>query len=192
RNHIRKMGEAILFEGYLDVISAYQAGIQNSIATLGTSLSETQARLLRRYVDSVIICYDADQAGQTATNKAAKVLQDVGLSVKVARLKDHMDPDDYLKAYGSESFRKNVIEASVPYMSFYLDYLRRDYNLQLEADRMEYIERALNEISKIEKPIEREHYVKELQVSFDLSFETLQQEVSYRRRKFNKTKDNHH
>lgn len=189
RNHIRKTGEVILFEGYLDVIAAYQAGIKNGVATLGTSLTEAQAKLLKRYVDTVIICYDADRAGLEATNKAAKLLQQSGCTVKVAKLKQGMDPDDYIRAYGNESFHKHVIEASVTYMSFHLDYLKKDFNLQVDSDRLEYIERALDEIAKIQKPIERDHYVKDLGESFEISNEVLQQEIAYRRRKIDKHKD---
>ncbi|MRG86621.1 DNA primase [Salinibacillus xinjiangensis] len=190
RNHIRKTGEAILFEGYMDVITAYQAGIQNGIASLGTSLTEKQARLLRRYVDQVVICYDADPAGLEATKKAANILQNAGCYVKIAKLKQGMDPDDYIKEYGSESFRNHVIGASVTYMSFQLDYLKKDYNLQVESERMQYIEKALDEIATIQKPFERDHYLKELGERFDISKEAMQQEIAYRRRKFEKYKDN--
>ncbi|WP_102026998.1 DNA primase [Salirhabdus sp. Marseille-P4669] len=190
RNHIRKQGEAILFEGYLDVISAYQAGIKNGVATLGTSLTESQARLMRRYVDTVIICYDADRAGIEATNKAAKILQNVGCYVKIAKLKQGMDPDDYIKEYGNESFKNHVIDASVTYMSFYLDYLKKDYNLQVESDQMQYVEKALDEIAKLPKPFERDHYLKELEMNFHISMDTLHQEIDIRRRKFDKQKDN--
>src|SRR5699024_5846232 len=90
KKHIRKKNEAVLFEGYMDVISAWQAGVKNGVATMGTSLTEFQARLLRRYVDTIILCYDADRAGQDATYKAAKLLRQAGCRVKVANLKDNL------------------------------------------------------------------------------------------------------
>jgi DNA primase len=190
RQEIRRTGEVILFEGYMDVISAYQAGIKNGIATLGTSISESQARLLRRYVDNIVICYDADRAGIEATNKAAKLLQGVGCYVKIANLKQGMDPDDYIKQYGNESFKNHVIDASITYMSFYLTYLKKDYNLQVESDRIQYIERALDEIAKINKPFERDHYISDLESQFDISKNALEQEIAYRRRKIDNNKDN--
>src|SRR5690606_33231044 len=88
KKHIRKISEALLFEGYMDVISAYQAGVENVVATMGTALTETQAKLLKRYVDTVILCYDGDRAGIEATYKASKLLQQVGCQVKIASLKD--------------------------------------------------------------------------------------------------------
>ncbi len=190
RQAIRKSGEAVLFEGYMDVISASQAGIDNGIASLGTSLTESQARLLRRYADRVVICYDADSAGIEATRKAANILQNAGCYVKIAQLKQGMDPDDYIKKYGGDSFRDHVIGASITYMTFYLDYLKRDYNLQIESESMQYIERALDEIAKLRKPFEIDHYLNELGDRFDISKDALQQEIAYRRRKFDKYKDN--
>ncbi|MBO8156058.1 MAG: DNA primase [Bacillaceae bacterium] len=190
RPHIRKKSEAVLVEGAVDVIASYQAGVQNVIATLGTALTDVQAQLLRRYVDTVIICYDADQAGLEATIKAASQLKKVGCYVKIAQMKDGMDPDEYIQTYGSESFHQHVIQANISYMSFYLKYLRREFNLQLETDRIRYIEKALDYISAVDKPVEREHYLKDLADEFELSRETLTQEIRYRRRKMGKYKDN--
>ncbi|TCT27007.1 DNA primase [Melghiribacillus thermohalophilus] len=189
RPHIRKMSEAVLVEGAFDAIASYQAGVQNVIATLGTALTDFQASLLRRYVDTVIICYDADSAGLEATIKAASLLKKVGCYVKIARMEQGMDPDDYIQTYGSESFQKHVIQGNITYMSFYLKYLRKQFNLQTEADRIRYIEKALDQISTVDKPVEREHYVKDLADEFELSRETLHQEIRYRRRKMGKYKD---
>lgn len=190
RSHIRQSGEAILFEGYMDVISAYQAGIKNGVASLGTALTDTQGKFLRRYVDTVIICYDSDNAGIEATYKAANLLKKIGCFVKIGQLKDGMDPDDYIQAYGSESFNKHVIEASTTYMTFLKKYLKRGYNLSFEGDRIRYIESVLDEIAKIEKPLEREHYTKELADDFSLSMDVLNKEIAFRRKKQGLNKDN--
>src|SRR5690625_6425309 len=127
KSHIRKENEAVLFEGYMDVISSYQAGIKNVIATLGTSLTENQAKLLKRYVNIVVLCYDADRAGVEASYKAAALLRQVGCEVKIANLKDNLDTDDYIQAYGAEAFQNEVIRASETYTSFYMRYLKKDY-----------------------------------------------------------------
>src|SRR5690625_3544410 len=129
KRHIRKESEAVLFEGYMDVISAYQAGVKNVIATLGTSLTENQAKLLKRYVDTVILCYDADRAGVEATYKAATLLRQVGCNVKIANLRDDLDPDSFIQTYGAETFKNEVIKASDTFITFYMRYLKKDYNL---------------------------------------------------------------
>src|SRR5690625_3874314 len=120
KRYIRKESEAILFEGYMDVITAYQAGIKNVIATLGTSLTESQAKLLNRYVDTVIICYDDDDAGIEAAYKAAVSLRKTGCNVKISKLKDKMDPYDFIKKYGKEIFENEVIKARDTFMAFYM------------------------------------------------------------------------
>src|SRR5699024_1286551 len=105
KKYIRKADEAVLFEGYMDAIAAYQAGVKNGVATMGTSLTDHQARLLRRYVQTVTICYDTDQAGLEATHKAGLLLEKAGCHVKVANLRDNMDPDGFIQAYGAEAFK---------------------------------------------------------------------------------------
>src|SRR5690625_3499335 len=115
KRHIRKENEVILFEGQMDVISAYQAGVKNVVATLGTSLTDNQAKLLKRYVDTVVLCYDGDQAGVNASFKAANLLRQVGCTVKVANLGESTDPDSYINEFGAESFKKNIIRASDTY-----------------------------------------------------------------------------
>ncbi|WP_226036929.1 DNA primase [Aquibacillus saliphilus] len=189
RNQIRKSEEAILFEGYLDVIAAHGAGIYNGIATLGTSITDAQAKLLRRYVDSVVICYDSDKAGIQASHKAAKLLRSVGCSVKVASMPDGFDPDDFIKTYGEERFKNEVILASDTYMTFMMKYIKKDYNLNLEGDRIQYVESVLDEIAQIERPVEREHYLKELANEFELTIDTLSQEIHSRREKIGLKQD---
>ncbi|MCD5323605.1 MULTISPECIES: DNA primase [Pontibacillus] len=189
RAEIRKQNEVVLFEGQMDVISAYQGGIKHGIATLGTALTEPQAKLIRRYVERVIVCYDADRAGQDASYKAATILKKVGCDVRVAQMKDGSDPDDYIRSYGSESFRKHVLEAAVTYTGFMINHLKQGFNLNNEGDRIQYIERVLDEISKISKPLERDHYLRELAGEYDLSLEVLEQEIINRRKKQGLDKD---
>ncbi|MFD1363030.1 DNA primase [Lentibacillus salinarum] len=189
KKHIRKQSEAVLFEGYMDVISAYQAGVKNAVATLGTSLTEAQAQLLRRYVDTVIICYDADAAGTEAAYKASVTLQKAGCHVKIANLQENMDPDDYISEYGSETFRREVIQSSLTFTSFYMRYLKKDFNLSLEADRIQYIENVLEYIATIDSPVEREYYLNEISQAYHVSMESLQQEIQVHREKMGPTKD---
>ncbi|MFD1038507.1 DNA primase [Virgibacillus byunsanensis] len=189
KKHIRKQNEAVLFEGYMDVISAYQAGIKNGIATMGTSLTENQAKLLKRYVDTVIICYDADDAGIDATFKVASLLRKIGFQVKIANLKNNLDPDEFIKQYGADSFINEVIKASHTYMSFYMRYLKKNYNLSLEGDRIKYIETVLKQIAGIESSVEREYYLKELSNEYNVTMDTLVEEIQAHRQKMGVHKD---
>lgn len=177
KKHIRKKREAILFEGYIDVISAYQANIKNVIATLGTSMSMHQARLIKRYVDKVIICYDADQAGINATYQTAKLLLDTGCEVYVANLNEGMDPDGFIRKYGGRAFEEEVVKSSDMFIKFYMNNLRKEFNLQHEGERLNYIEKVLKEIATIGNAIEREYYLKELSSEFNISYETLNDEL---------------
>lgn len=183
KRHIRKESEAILLEGQMDVISAYQAGVKNVIATLGTALTESQAKLLKRYVDTVVICYDGDRAGIEASYKAAILLRSVGCQVKIAHLKDGMDPDLFIKQFGTDAFKNEVIETSDTYMSFYMRYIRKNYNLNIESDRIHYIQELLKNVAEIESSVEREHYLRDLSDEFNLSIDSLKDEVQTERKK---------
>ncbi|RKQ37814.1 DNA primase [Oceanobacillus halophilus] len=177
KKHIRKENEVILFEGYMDVISAYQAGINNVIATLGTALTEYQAKLLNRYVDTVVICYDGDNAGLEATYKAANLLRKVGCQVKIANLQDDLDPDSFIKAHGGDAFRNEVLSTGDTYIHFYMRYLKKDYNLTLEGDRIQYIENILKELAQIDSSVEREYYLSEIHKEYNISMQSLTEEI---------------
>lgn len=189
KKHIRKQSEVVLFEGYMDVISAYQAEVKNAVATLGTSLTESQAKLLRRYVDTVTICYDADNAGTEATYKAAVLLQKIGCHVKIANLRENMDPDSFIHEFGATAFKDEVIKASNTFTSFYMQYLKKDFNLSLESDRIQYIESVLKQLAMIESSVEREYYLKEISNEYNVTMESLTQEIQSHRQKMGIGKD---
>ncbi|MFC2948378.1 DNA primase [Virgibacillus sediminis] len=189
KKHIRKENEAVLFEGSMDVISAYQAGVKNGIATLGTSLTDSQAKLLKRYVDTVILCYDGDRAGMDATYKAAQLLQNVGAYVKIARLSEDMDPDSFIRQYGGEAFIDQVIKPSTTFMGFYMRYVKKDFNLSLEGDRIKYVETVLRQVAVIDSPVEREYYLKELSNEYNISMDTLTEEIHQYRQKSGSRED---
>ncbi|MBB5324744.1 DNA primase [Anoxybacillus tepidamans] len=177
RLHIRKHQQAVLFEGFADVISAVSAGVTNAVATMGTALTDEQARILRRNVESIVICYDGDAAGVEATVRAAELLSQAGCHVKIATIPDGFDPDEYIRKYGSERFQRNVIEASSSFMAFKMAYLRRGKNLQNESDQIRYIEEVLREISRLPNPIEWDYYLRQLANEFSLSLSALQQQL---------------
>ncbi|MRX71294.1 DNA primase [Bacillus lacus] len=177
RLHIRKQEQAILFEGFADVISAAASGVEHSIATMGTSLTDEQAKILKRNVSDIIICYDSDSAGADATIRASRTLTSIGCKVRVAVISDGMDPDDYIRKHGPEKFRNDVIGASVTLTAFKMQYYRRGKNLQNEGERVEYIEKVLHEISSLKSPVEQEIYLKQLSSEFSLPIEVLKEQI---------------
>ncbi len=176
RPHIRKMQQAVLFEGYVDVISAWRAGVKNGIATMGTSLTDEQARIIRRNIENVVICYDSDNAGINAAMRALDVLQHAGCYVKVARMPEGLDPDDYISKFGPERFEKDVIGGSLTATAFKIHFLRRGKNLQNEGEKIRYIEEVLGEISKLTMAVERDHYLRQISDEFSISLDALKQE----------------
>ncbi|WP_217586730.1 DNA primase [Lentibacillus saliphilus] len=189
KRDIRKHNQVVLFEGYMDVLSSYQANVRNVLATLGTSLTEHQAHLLKRYTDTVILCYDRDLAGLEGTYKAANLLREAGCQVKVAKMPDHMDPDDYIRAYGGEAFKTHVVDASETFTQFYMQYAKKDYNLNIQGDRIQYIEHMVDHLSKIESRVEREYHLKELSQNYHVSMDTLLEEIQVKREQTRKHKD---
>lgn len=176
RPSIRKLQHAILFEGFADVIAADRSGVENGVATMGTSLTEEHITLIRRNAQSIIICYDSDNAGIEAAYRAGSMLTEAGCSIKVALMPDGQDPDEYIKKNGAEKFQNEVIGASLTWMSFKFLYHRRGKNLQIEGDRLAYIEVILQEISSLPKAVERDHYLRQLASEFSLSLEALKQQ----------------
>jgi DNA primase len=171
--NIKKLTSAVLFEGFADVIAADRAGVENGIATMGTALTDEHIALLRRTVQSITICYDSDNAGIEAAFRAGSLLTDTGIAVKVAIMPDGMDPDEYIKSFGSDRFRNEVIGASLTWMAFKFLYFRRGKNLQNEGDRLTYIEEIIKEISKLTNAVERDHYLRQLAAEFSLSLDAL-------------------
>ncbi|MEH7379923.1 DNA primase [Bacillus sp. JJ1533] len=180
RLHIRKQQQVVLFEGFADVIAADSADVPNSIGTMGTSLTDEHVKIIRRNVESVVICYDSDNAGLDAALRASTLLTEAGCYVRVATMPNGMDPDDYINKYGAEKFKNDVIGASLTLMAFKMQYLRRGKNLQDEGERIRYIEDVLKEISSLEKAVERDHYLRQLASEFSISLDALKtQQLQY-------------
>ncbi len=149
------------------MIAADRSGVENGIATMGTSLTEEHVSLLKKNVQSIIICYDSDSAGIEAAFRASNMLNESRCQVKVAIMPDGMDPDEYVKEYGEEKFRTDIIQGSMTLMSFKMLYYRKGKNMQNEGDRLRYIEQILKEISRLEKAVEKDLYLRQLADEFD-------------------------
>ncbi|MGE8206215.1 DNA primase [Heyndrickxia sp. NPDC080065] len=176
KSSIKKQQQAILFEGFADVISADNAEIYNGIATMGTSLTEQHVQLIRRMTDTVIICYDSDFAGIEAAYRAGNMLSDQSCNIRIARMPEGLDPDDYIKKYGTEKFRQDVIGGSLTFMAFKMEYHRLGKKLQNEGEKLHYIEKIIEEITKLDKAVERDHYLRQLADEFSISLDALKQQ----------------
>jgi len=173
RPSIRKTQHSVLFEGFADVIAANRAGVENSVGTMGTSLTDEHISILKRNSRTITICYDSDSAGIEAAYRAGKMLAGANCTVKVAMLPDGLDPDDYLNKYGEEKLQHEIMQASVPFMSFKLIYHRRGKNLQNEGDKLSYIEQVLGEIAKLGNAVEKDLYLRQLSSEFSISLDAL-------------------
>lgn len=176
RSSIRKSQQAVLFEGFADVIAASRAGIENGVATMGTSLTDEHVSILKRNSQTITICYDSDSAGIEAAFRAGQLLTKARCQVKVVVLPDGLDPDDYVNQYGEEKLQNEILHNALPYMGFKLIYYRRGKNLQNEGDKLEYIEKVLGEIAKLEKIVEKDLYIRQLSSEFSISLEALKQQ----------------
>jgi DNA primase len=144
---------------------------------MGTSLTEAQAAALTRMADTIIICYDSDTAGIEASFRAAELLQGNGKVIKIANMPEGLDPDDYIRKFGGERFKSDVIGASQTLMTFKMNYLRRKRNLSDEGDRLLYIEDVLRELTTKHRAVERDHYLRLLSEEFSISLDSLKKQL---------------
>lgn len=166
----------IIVEGYMDCISLYQYGINYAVASLGTALTSSQAKLLKRFVDKIIISYDADAAGQNATLRGLDILKEQGLEVKVLTVPDGKDPDEYLKNHGREAF-VNLIKDALPIVDYKLGKIEEITNFQISEEVVKYTEEAAEIIRNLH-PIEKDKYIKKISNKVKLSEEILYQIVN--------------
>lgn len=171
----------IIVEGHIDVIACHQAGITNTIGCMGTALTTLHARKIKQLVDNVILCLDGDGAGANATYKAIDTLKEVGLNVKVVRLQNAKDPDEYIKKFGKDKFLEELYSGQ-DCVDFVITDSAKKYNLTSNLDKNQYINEALNYISKFSTPAEQEIYLGEVQKLVKVPIDAL-------RKSLNKTAD---
>lgn len=151
----------IIVEGYMDVISLYDKGIFNACATLGTALNPAHGKLILRYTDNTVLCYDGDAPGRTAAVRGAGILNESGLEPKVLLLEGGEDPDSFVKKYGKEAFIEKIGQ-SIYATDFKIRELSEKYQLDDIVQRARFIKDAATEISKIENSIKWDYYIKKL------------------------------
>lgn len=153
-----KSSEIILCEGYMDVISVYQAGIKNIVATLGTAITENQAKLMLRYANEILICYDSDEAGTKAALRAIDVISDAGGRSRVIRLKNAKDPDEYINKNGVEKF-KEVVRNAVAATEFKISLIKKQYDITSTEGKILFIEDVVKVFTKLKDAVEVDAYI---------------------------------
>ena len=161
-NKMQSVDKIMIVEGYMDVISLHQAGFTPVLASLGTALTQGQAKLLKRYSDEIYICYDGDTAGQKATLKGLDVLQAEGLKVKVISMPEGTDPDDFAKQYGIVGIQDKMSEAK-SLNDYKISVIEEKYNLEDEEQRKNFLQECCRDVlAHIDTPIELSMYVNRL------------------------------
>lgn len=168
--------ELIVVEGYMDVISLFQSGVKNAIASMGTSLTQDQAKLIKRYVDKVVICYDGDSAGQNATMRGLDILYNHGLDVRVVSLPDNLDPDEYVRKFGKDAYLKMLIEAK-PLFEHKLFTLAKSYDLTSPQEKGKYAVEAMKIIKPLGDPAMIEAYIGYVAKLTGLPSDTLRRQL---------------
>ncbi|CZQ81930.1 DNA primase [Trichococcus ilyis] len=178
RSEIRRHSEVVLFEGYMDVISAWQAGVKNGVASMGTSLTDEQNRILTKTADKIVIAYDGDRAGVEATKRAIEILErNKHFDISVFPLEAGMDPDEYIQQKGPEAFAKALKNNRETVIQFYSRYLKMNLNLDSEKNRITYIETMLKALASLDSLIERELYMKDIAEEFGIPIDILQKQL---------------
>ena len=169
------ISNVIIVEGYMDTISLYQAGFKNVVASMGTSLTKDQARLVKRYSDNVLISYDGDFAGQKADLRGLEILKDEHLNVKVVPMPEGLDPDDVAKQ-GKDAYQK-CLDAAMPLIDYKIHALERKYDLSKTEEKRLFVAAALNVVKEAESESEKEELLKKLRDQTGISYHALERDL---------------
>lgn len=180
RDQIRKENKVLVMEGYTDVMMVHQSGIKNAVASLGTSLTANQARLLRSQADTAVIVYDSDSAGETATWRGLTILQDSGCLVQVANLPAGSDPDSLIREKGSGLFIE-LIDKARPLLEYRLDRLRERYDLATDVGRRDYLKDLFSFIRETANYVEQDYYLKKAAEELGVDETALRSELKRKR-----------
>lgn len=148
----------IICEGYMDVIALHQAGFTNAVASLGTAFTSQQSSLLKRYSDTVYLCYDSDGAGVKAALRAIPMLKEAGITVRVIDMRPYKDPDEFIKALSAEEFQKRI-DRAVNSFFYEIGILRQQYNMDDPAEKTKFMNEAAKKCLAFEQEIERNNYI---------------------------------
>ena len=187
-NFAKKEKYFILTEGYMDVVSLHQLGFKSAIASLGTSLTNEQAKLISRYTDKVYICYDSDDAGKKATHRAIKILENQKLIVKIIEIENAKDPDEFIRLNKSNAKVKfqSLIEKSQTSVDFKISESEKKYDINKTEEKVLFLKELSSIISKIYDPIEKDVYLSKICSKYGISRNSFELSVEKREKKMGK------
>jgi len=169
----------LIVEGYMDVITLHQAGIPYAVASLGTSLTNMQGRILKKYADEIIISYDTDSAGKKATERGLEVLGRLGCRVKVLQIPDGKDPDEYIRKNGPEKF-KNLADRALSLLEYRIKRLKEEFPQDSVEGKMAFLNGVADILAEQDNIVEREIFMKGISRDYDISFDSLAAETNRR------------
>ncbi len=171
---IRHESKVYLFEGFMDVLAAWRAGIKNGVASMGTSLTSEQIYLLEQTASKLYICYDGDLPGRKATKRALELIAPLSkFELGAILLPEKLDPDEYVRKYGPENFKDFVTSHERTELEFYLEYFRVGRNLETESDQLAYITDVLEKVAQVKDPLARDLTLNRLAKEFELDKNNL-------------------
>ena len=184
-----KENSLILVEGNIDVVALHQYGFTNAVASLGTSLTEEQATLMTRYAEQVILLYDGDQAGQNAAQRAIPILEKAGLQVKVLKMRDAKDPDEFLKKFGPDRF-KLLLQESANRVEYQLNAIRAKYDIREDDQKVKFLQESAELISSLNSSVQQEVYGHRVAEAAKISYDAMKLEIdkAYKRRVYRQKK----
>ena len=180
KNHCQEY--MILCEGYMDVIALHEAGFENAVATLGTAITSEQARIFAKYTKKVIVCYDSDNAGQAATQKAIRLLGEVGVELRILKLSGAKDPDEYIKKFGADSFRRVLGESKTGF-DYNVEKIISAHDISIVEEKVKAVSEICALIAGVYSRVERDIYIKRSAELLEISAESLNSDVARIRRR---------
>ena len=166
----------IMVEGYMDVISLHRAGFKNVVASMGTSLTLSQAKILKRFTNRVLVSYDGDGAGQKATLRSLEIFEKEGFEIKIVNLPDGMDPDDVIKNYKSEGY-ESLLRSAEPLIDFKLSVIEKDKDLSDVSDKRRYVAECLELIKTIDNEFMKEELLHKVAEKSQISYQSLKRDL---------------
>ncbi|MBQ9604152.1 MAG: DNA primase, partial [Firmicutes bacterium] len=169
--------EFILVEGYMDVISLYQAGFKNAVAALGTAFNQNHASVLKKHTKNIIVLFDSDAAGENAVLRALPILREAGISARVLQVKGAKDPDEYIKSYGAEAFAK-LLDTAMNSTMFRIEHEKKKYSLNNIDDKIALTNDIVAILAQTENPLELDLYIRDVSNQIGVSPEAIMGEVN--------------
>lgn len=176
KDEARRKNKVLIMEGFMDVIRAYTIGVKNVVATMGTAVTEVQANLIKRMAKEIILCFDGDEAGAKATMSCSNELLKIGVTPKVIRLEENLDPDEYIQKYGKEAFQKKI-DNPINIMDFKLSYLKKGKDLTSSVDGAKYISELITELNKIDDEILKDLTIKKVATEMDIDEDLIRKHL---------------